>query len=362
MSEIIYNKDKDSYQILGLSPLATDEEIKSRYRKLSRLFHPDLHNSDPASQKKQQDINEAYNNLNSQNRTTYDKLRNEVLKPNKLIKKFGETLNDLSKTASNFAFRFINSSGIENLEAYDEYIKFLHEIEPKFIEYGESIIPFLEGVANKRGKISKETLEQYQITIKRELEFVKRRASAFDEFQIFYKKSIEEMQKLYNKTIPLKDYTNPSNRTKYNQSDYEKKKTEIKNILKKLSEERLMALNNLKVELGKRYIRYNDFLKFRGLEEQTISSLSISKLNNLLPLIDQLKIILNKQGIAIEDYLNNMGLNIMTVTEEQLELILNNLSTMQSPNLVELDKILRENSGEDKTMRTPWVFFLYQKI
>ena len=123
-----------------------------------------------------------------------------------------------------------------------------------------------------------------------------------------------------------------------------------------------MALNNLKVELGKRYIRYNDFLKFRGLEEQTISSLSISKLNNLLPLIDQLKIILNKQGIAIEDYLNNMGLNIMTVTEEQLELILNNLSTMQSPNLVELDKILRENSGEDKTMRTPWVFFLYQKI
>ena len=167
MSEIIYNKDKDSYQILGLSPLATDEEIKSRYRELSRLFHPDLHNSDPASQKKQQDINEAYNNLNSQNRTTYDKLRNEVLKPNKLIKKFGETLNDLSKTASNFAFRFINSSGIENLEAYDEYIKFLHEIEPKFIEYGESIIPFLEGVANKRGKISKETLEQYQITIKR---------------------------------------------------------------------------------------------------------------------------------------------------------------------------------------------------
>ena len=29
---LIYDKSKDSYEILGISPAATDEEIKKRYR------------------------------------------------------------------------------------------------------------------------------------------------------------------------------------------------------------------------------------------------------------------------------------------------------------------------------------------
>lgn len=349
MGEIVYNKNKDSYRILGLSPTATDEEIKKRYRELMKLYHPDLHTNDEEAATKAQDINEAYENL-TKNRTQYDNERKKTLG---IKGKIDSALTDFGKTASNIAFRFINSSSIENLESYDNYIKFLKEIEPKFKEYGESIMPFIEGVSGKRGKLSKETLKQYEITVSRELEAVKRRAEAFDEFQVFYQKTINEMQKLYNKTIPLKEYTNPQNRTKYNKSDYEKKKAEVLNILKKLSQERLVALDNLKVELGKRYIRYNDFLNLRGLKEETISSNMISKLYELLPLLDQLKIILNKQGIALEDYLYNMGLNIMTVTKEQLSGVLSSLTALQSSNLEELDKILKEEGKEDLSKKTP---------
>ena len=32
----------DPYKVLGLSPDATDEEVKAAYRKLAKKYHPDL--------------------------------------------------------------------------------------------------------------------------------------------------------------------------------------------------------------------------------------------------------------------------------------------------------------------------------
>ncbi len=33
---------KDYYKVLGLEPTATQDEVKTAYRKLARKFHPDL--------------------------------------------------------------------------------------------------------------------------------------------------------------------------------------------------------------------------------------------------------------------------------------------------------------------------------
>ena len=343
---LIYDKSKDSYEILGISPAATDEEIKKRYRELSKLYHPDLH-TDENSSERQKEINEAYDNINDKNRAEYDRLRKKSLGFKGMIE---TTINDLSKTASNLAFRFINSSGIESLEAYDNYILFLREIEPEFQKYGESIIPFIDGVGGKRGKISKDILEQYKITVKRELEYVKRRAAAFDDFQVFYQKAIDEMKRMHNKTLNMKEYTDPLNRTKYNVSNFEKKKAEITALLNDLNQKRLCAIDNLKVELAKRFIRYNEFLNLRGLKEETMSMNTITDLKELLSLMDQLKIILIKKGIAIEDYLFNAGYNIMTVSKSQLEFLLAGLTPKQNNDLEELDRILREEDNETKTM------------
>lgn len=50
----------DPYSLLGLSPDATNDEIKLRYRRLSQLFHPDKQGGNVEAQKR---LNEAYRRM-----------------------------------------------------------------------------------------------------------------------------------------------------------------------------------------------------------------------------------------------------------------------------------------------------------
>ena len=51
---------RDPYSVLGVSPTATDDEIKKAYRKLAKQYHPDIHPDRDYAEKKMAEINTAY--------------------------------------------------------------------------------------------------------------------------------------------------------------------------------------------------------------------------------------------------------------------------------------------------------------
>ena len=64
---------KNYYDILGISKTATQDEIKSAYRKLAKQYHPDFHPGDKAAAEKFKEINEANAILSDeQKRKQYD--------------------------------------------------------------------------------------------------------------------------------------------------------------------------------------------------------------------------------------------------------------------------------------------------
>ena len=53
----------DPYKVLGVSPGATEEEIKKAYRSMAKKYHPDLNPGDEYAAEKMNDINVAYDIL-----------------------------------------------------------------------------------------------------------------------------------------------------------------------------------------------------------------------------------------------------------------------------------------------------------
>lgn len=71
------DEEKDLYAVLGVSPLATQEEIRHAYRKLARRFHPDS-GSEDASAERFQEVQAAYRVLGDPaRRQIYDRKRAE---------------------------------------------------------------------------------------------------------------------------------------------------------------------------------------------------------------------------------------------------------------------------------------------
>jgi curved DNA-binding protein CbpA len=62
---------KNPYQVLGVSPQASDAEVKAAYRELAKKYHPDNYANNPLAdlaQEKMQEINDAYDAIMKERR------------------------------------------------------------------------------------------------------------------------------------------------------------------------------------------------------------------------------------------------------------------------------------------------------
>lgn len=60
----------DPYKVLGLSPNATDDEIKRAYRTLAKKYHPDLNPGDQEAARRMQEVNDAYDQIKNPEKYT----------------------------------------------------------------------------------------------------------------------------------------------------------------------------------------------------------------------------------------------------------------------------------------------------
>jgi molecular chaperone DnaJ len=68
--------EKDYYRVLGVSDTASQKDIKSAYRKLSRQYHPDTNEGDKAAEERFKEVSAAYDVVGDpEKRKEYDEVR-----------------------------------------------------------------------------------------------------------------------------------------------------------------------------------------------------------------------------------------------------------------------------------------------
>ncbi len=114
---------KDYFKILGISRNATDEEIKSAFRKLARKFHPDLHPHDERAESEFKEINEAY----------------EILSDEDKKKSYEQFLNYWFKNRDGKSGDFSRKKDDQYFDAYLNFDDFLNDLIGRFSEVGKEI-------------------------------------------------------------------------------------------------------------------------------------------------------------------------------------------------------------------------------
>ena len=70
---------RDYYEVLGVSREASDQEIKSAYRKLALKYHPDRNPDNAEAEEKFKEASEAYSVLtDAQKRSNYDRFGHQA--------------------------------------------------------------------------------------------------------------------------------------------------------------------------------------------------------------------------------------------------------------------------------------------
>ena len=164
---------EDPYKILGVSPDASDEEIKRAYRRLAKKYHPDLNPGDAEAAKKMQQVNAAYEQIKNPTQSAYggyDPFRGQSDSGDRYQQaaeryiRFGryqEAVNALAsdpdRNARWYYLSAVANSGLGNQVTALEHIRRAVSMEPSNPEYLQAL-NIIEG----GGRVYRETAGNYR--------------------------------------------------------------------------------------------------------------------------------------------------------------------------------------------------------
>ncbi len=142
---------KNPYEVLGISPNATDDEVKTAYRQLARKYHPDNYADNPLSdlaQEKMKEINEAYDTIIRERQSgsthsgsgSYGDIRNLIMQ--RRYTQAEELLDGIpsaSRTAEWFYLKGMVLHQKGWLEEADRHFRQAAAMEPSNMEYQAAV-------------------------------------------------------------------------------------------------------------------------------------------------------------------------------------------------------------------------------
>lgn len=101
------------YEILGLDDNATNEEVKSVYRKLAKKYHPDIN---PNGSQKFQEISDAYNSIINNDYNSIDKNFNQNFKDIFIKKTVYKNIILTIKESQEGTIKYFGFNGIKSIQ------------------------------------------------------------------------------------------------------------------------------------------------------------------------------------------------------------------------------------------------------
>ena len=144
----------DPYQILGVSPSATDDEIKKAYRKLSKMYHPDMNINNPNKEettKKFKEVQNAYDQIMDMKKHGYSSYNqyanqssssaNNSYYSSRQYADFNDFFSDFFSNAYNNQYQ--NTYQSEEQRIYSSVVQYINS------GYYQEALNLLEGINNR---------------------------------------------------------------------------------------------------------------------------------------------------------------------------------------------------------------------